>query len=385
MNEQRMQFAIGVVTLVGGFALAAIIIWFGEFRFVITPRKTYTLQFIFAPGVEERVPVRRSGIRIGEVQQVEYDDAASRVVVTIVLEGEHALREGDEVAVRRPFPLGDAYLEVQTKPEMRGQPDRPLIPPGSMLEGRSPLDTGQTLQSAAEVVPNANETLLQIRTASQQWTQVGERVTKLLDANERRINLVLEETQDAVERLAVALEAVNNVLDAETQENTRVAVKNFRQASEKLTPTVESAQKALERINTSVEKFDEIATNLQKATKPLAERSESTLKNIDESSAKLNVLLDDMQALTRQLRDRDGTLQRLMRDPSLYQNADEAVAVLLESLRDLEQIMGDLKVFSDKIARHPGELGVQGIFTKDKGLKTVEPGTMPQRPRLLRP
>jgi phospholipid/cholesterol/gamma-HCH transport system substrate-binding protein len=87
----------------------------------------------------------------------------------------------------------------------------------------------------------------------------------------------------------------------------------------------------------------------------------------------LGLLLSDLHSLTGQLRKEDGSFQKLLKDPALYQNLDDASFMLVKNLNHLDIIMRDLKVFSDKIARHPGELGVQGVFTKDKGLKTLPP------------
>ena len=45
-----MQFAVGVVTLIAGFALATLIIWFGQFQFLLQGHTTYYFTFANAPG-----------------------------------------------------------------------------------------------------------------------------------------------------------------------------------------------------------------------------------------------------------------------------------------------------------------------------------------------
>src|SRR5262245_20195101 len=125
MNEKRMQFAIGLVTLIAGFSLGAIILWFGEFQMILEPQTRYYVLFKTAPGAEVKMPVRRAGIRVGEVTNVENSDADSQVVVTIELEGKNSLREGDEPRLLREL-LGDAFVAIDTRPDMQGVPDRPL-------------------------------------------------------------------------------------------------------------------------------------------------------------------------------------------------------------------------------------------------------------------
>lgn len=383
MNEQRMQFAIGIVTLIAGFALAAIIIWFGEFQFVWEPKTTYYVAFKNAPGAEDRVPVRRAGIRIGEVRDVEYDERKSLVILTIVVENKYLLRIGDEPTLKRGL-LGDTYLDIETRFDLQGRPDRPIIPADSVIEGRSPADPTETIEQAGSLIPTATDTLLDIQKTSQAWTEVGDRANQLLKSNEKKLDAILQDTQQSTERLASTLEAINKVLDPPTQENLRVTVKNVRDASDDLKPIVEAAKKTIQQVSDTTSKLDEVARNLQTATKPLAERSESTLKNLDESAKNLNLLLADLAEISGRIKNKDGTLQRLYSDPTLYQNLDEGAALLVKNLCELEQIMKDLRVFSDKIARHPGELGLQGIMTRDQGLKNVDPASAEGKHKLFR-
>lgn len=371
-----MQFAVGIVTLVAAFALAAIILWFGEFQFAFQPKITYYVTFPNAMGAEPGMPVRRAGIRIGEVRKVEYDPESSLVVLTLWLDANNELRAGDEPTIKPANLLGDYYVDIEVARDLRGKPDRSVIPPDSTMEGKTPIGIDAALTDASELVPNANDTMIGIQRATREWTDVGNRTRQLLATNEERIAQILEETRVSTERLAQTLESINNILDPKTQENLKTTVQNLNDASEQMVPVIESAKKAIDQITSTTSKLDEVATNMATATKPLAERGESTMKNIDESVASLNVILNDLREMLVNFRTGEGTIQKLVNDPSVYQNLDDAAFLLVRNLADLEQIMGNLKVFSDKIARHPGELGLQGVLTRDQGLKNVDPQTV---------
>lgn len=378
MNEQRMRFAIGIVALISIIALATILIWFSDFGRLLQERTQYYVALDNALGAQPGIPVRRAGIRIGEVKKVAYDDDRSQVMLTIELEGENILREGDEPTLKTEGFLGDTYLDISTRPDMRGMADRPPISPGWVLEGRPLADFSQAFVQATELAPNANQALQSLQDASTQWAGVGERVSKIMDQNERRINILMQDTTDAIDRLNSTLESINNVLDPQTQDNLRDTISNVRDASDDLGPLIESSTKTIDQIATTTQKLDEVATNLQKVTKPLAERSETTIKNLDESVASLNTLLADLSAIVRQFRTQDGTIQRLMNDPAVYQNLQDSSAMLADVMAELQPILADLAVFADKIARHPGELGVQGVIQRDSGLKELSPGQAEQ-------
>lgn len=374
-GQNGMRYAIGFVTIGAFILLVLLVIWFGEFQLLIREQKTYYVTFRFAPGAAPKVPVRRAGIRIGEVSEVEFSEKFGLVIATVLIDANYQLRDGDEPVLKRTL-LGDTYLDIETRADMRGKANRAEVDPGATLEGRSPIDLAAATEQAADIVPNSNQTLVELRKAAEEWNEVGDRANRLLDANEDRLTTILQRTEDSVARLNTTLESINNILTPKSQENARVALQNMRDASERLTPLIDSTQQTLKRL-------DETSVNLQTASKPLAEHSDSTLRNLDEASRNLNVVMADLQVVLHQFRNGDGSLQRLMRDPALYQNLDDAAALLAHSLTQFEPILKDVGVFADKLARHPGELGLQGVLTRDAGLKTVEPNTADQPQRRL--
>ena len=67
MNERLMQFRIGMFVIVAGLVLTMMIVWFGESPAILRDQVYLKVHYAEAPGVLEGVPVRKSGIRIGEV------------------------------------------------------------------------------------------------------------------------------------------------------------------------------------------------------------------------------------------------------------------------------------------------------------------------------
>jgi phospholipid/cholesterol/gamma-HCH transport system substrate-binding protein len=64
-------------------------------------------------------------------------------------------------------------------------------------------------------------------------------------------------------------------------------------------------------------------------------------------------------------------LIRLAKDPTLYRNLNDSTTSLSVLLRNLEPVVRDLRIFSDKVARHPELLGVQGALRGSAGVKEV--------------
>ena len=386
MKRQWMAFSIGLVALVAFILLGALVVWFGEVRIALRPRREYYVTFTNALGAEPKAPVRRAGIRIGEISKVEYDEQRGLVVLTMTLEGDNQLRDGDEPRLRATSLLaGDTFLDIETRPDARGRMDRAQIPAGKTLEGRPPLDLGPAAETAQTLAPNANRTLDELQKTSKEWSQVGARANRILEQNEQEVNLILQQTRDSVERLNGTLQAITDTLDPKMRQNLQKAVKNIADGSEDLRPLIADARASIRQISESTRniagtsgRLDDITANLQKATKPIADKAETTANNLEALTHNLALVSADAVTLVRQFKNNDGTLQRLMSDPKLYQNLDGSAQKLDGTLTQLQYMLADLRVFADKIARHPGELGVKGVLSRDAGTKSIAPSEIRQ-------
>jgi phospholipid/cholesterol/gamma-HCH transport system substrate-binding protein len=106
----------------------------------------------------------------------------------------------------------------------------------------------------------------------------------------------------------------------------------------------------------------------------MAERSDKIFKNLDEGSDKMNKMLTEMRDFLQVASRSDGTLSRLLNDPSLYNNLVETTCMVNRMLPKLNHVLHDVEIFADKIARHPESLGLGGMVRPGSGLK--EPPTV---------
>jgi ABC-type transporter Mla subunit MlaD len=143
MDERVVQWRVGVMVLATIIITAILIVLFN--RMPSFGKGTYTIfvRFQTAPGVAENTPIRRSGILIGRVSKVEFDENYN-VIATLKIDGDHKIFESDQIRITRSL-LGDAELEVvrQTTPQPTGEPHetaRPQVPPSE------PAAAGESLQ-----------------------------------------------------------------------------------------------------------------------------------------------------------------------------------------------------------------------------------------------
>ena len=136
MNEQGIRFRLGVFVLAAMILLALLIILFGRFpTFLKGASKRYYVVFDYAPGVAVNTPVRRSGVRIGQVEQVQLDDATGKVRVTILIDPPHVLYTDDRPRLAWR-PLGGG-LQIRECCRLPGEPQPSAGDGGSVDAGSS--------------------------------------------------------------------------------------------------------------------------------------------------------------------------------------------------------------------------------------------------------
>src|SRR5436309_3472685 len=401
MNHKEIRFRVGLFVLGSLVLLAVLITAFSGFPAIFKQHDSYTIVFPEAPGVAVGTPVRRSGVRIGEVASVKLDDETGQVRVEIAIERRYTLRRNDQATLVHGLLGGDTTIDfVPIRPNGQAQPpprigngggrevrdapqepDATPIAPGAELHGSTRTDLNRLLNQFADILPPAQDALNELRkmapelrrtndeilVAARNWGRLGERADILLQTNEEKLVKTLDSLNDTVNR-------ISNVFNDENQRNLSATIKNVRAGTENLgniskntDELVRESRQTLHRVNESVTRTDEVLGNVQQATKPMAERSASVMKNLDESTDKLNRTLSEVRELLRGMQGSDGTLRRLASDPALYNNLNDAAVMMSRLMPRLDRALRDLEVFADKLARHPELIGIGGAINPSRG------------------
>jgi phospholipid/cholesterol/gamma-HCH transport system substrate-binding protein len=466
MNDRGMRLGIGLFVLVALVLLGTLIVMFGSLPSYFKRSNLYTIRFVDAPGVGPGTPVRRSGVRIGEVQDVILDDERGIVRVRVAIDPRYTIRRNEQPTLNIGLLGSDVSIDFVPVPAEEGQPvDRSVLEPGSEVVGLRPANVNTLLNRASEVAPTAQDTLNEIRrslqrldrlspvadetmreyrdlakdirrnipelertnkeyqdlakdirrnipalertnqeyqdlakdlrkalpgvqrnlddfgAASRNWSQLGERLNVWAQGN-------LENITKAIDNLNTVLTRMSNVLNEENQrnlmtilQNTSTASQRFPAISRNLDAILEDSRPLPKHANDTLSRMDQAMDDLRKTFAPYTARSESTSRNLDESMAKLNRMLTDLSGLKNTL-DQDGTIQRLLKDPSLYNNLNDAACLLVRGMPRIDRILKDLETFADKLARHPELLGVRGAVRPSDGLKNPP---QPYPPQLITP
>lgn len=477
-NDSILKFRLGVFVLGSLLLLATLIVLFGEVPDFFRSQLHYALKLPQAPGIVEGTPIRKSGIRIGEVTHVELNPDTGEVTIGFVVEKRYQLRTDDLVTLSRGLVLGESAINFAPKPEGKREP----APDGYVFAGRVPDDLGKAITDARDLVPLARESMEEVKNAAKRFNELAPELRKtnaelqvtlnnvsraaesadnLLRTNQDRINTAIDNvaktaaefgnlltpenqrkltrlidnaaavsdrlpgffneenranlqatlknvnaatenlsallSEDnrkaatkAINHVAEASERLTNVLSEQNQKNITESLANIRKSSDKfdelasnlnaaaadartsmksLDEVLKDGKAVVKKVGESANRFDEAMVNIRDVAKTLSERAPTILKNIEDTSSRFSAVATDVGEFTKALNSGDGTIRRLVADPSLYNNLNAGARSASASLGRFDKVMKDLEVFADKLARHPEMIGVRGAVSPSSGIK----------------
>jgi phospholipid/cholesterol/gamma-HCH transport system substrate-binding protein len=179
MSERSMRVGLGLFVALALVLLTAMVVLFRSLPRFFTNSIPYTIVFPEAPGVSTGTPVRRAGVRIGEVTGVSLDDAdGGRVRVSIAVERNHPVRHNEQPTLVSSILGGDSTIDFLVKQPEPGQvPDNSVVQAGADLTGLSQVTVGALLNRASSVVPTTEKTMEDIRNSLRRL----ERMTPLME------------------------------------------------------------------------------------------------------------------------------------------------------------------------------------------------------------
>jgi phospholipid/cholesterol/gamma-HCH transport system substrate-binding protein len=357
MNERSMQLRVGLMVLITLAITGVLMMMFGNFSKLFYGEDTYYTRFDNAPGVAADTPVRKNGIRIGYVKSIDLDEKNTGVIVTIKIQKKWKVYD-NEICSPQANIMGDAFLTITRNQDKTGPfkqiPDGGNIQPG---ESKDPLSMVQSVQG------QFNSTIDSVRYTSDSFRGTSDDLRLTL----QKLNVMLDENRRGVK---TAIEQANGLL-GDTREivGDDTTKRNLRAAMEELPQMIKDIHVTVKNMQHTMQLVDENLRNVRDFTQVLGDNGSAMIENLEKGSRNLSTLVSDVSQFTEKLNSSEGTIGLLINDPQLYQHLNRAAKNIDEITRELKPIKDDLRVFTDKIARHPEDLGAKGIFEKKAGIK----------------
>ncbi len=360
-----MQFRVGVMILATILIAAILVLLFVGSTPALRGSYPIYIKFKEAPGVSRFTPVRKAGIRIGRVTDVQFTNDDSEVLVTAEIDSNRHIYQNEVCRAASSILMGDATLEfVKQGP---AKPDDPFVLSGGTLEGQSSSDA---MRSIAGLQRDAATALGTVDAAGRKLQSSLDRVNGLIDHidqlvvdNKGPLTAIVQKTDKTLDLLQQALASSNDILgDPKLRQDIKLTIGEM--------PLVlKETRGVVEKMGGSMASLEANLKNVEGLTRPLGERGEALVMRLDSGAQKLDLAMDQLLKFSKEVNDPQGSLGALLHDRELYQSVHHVVKNIDDIVKDLRPILNDARIFTDKIARHPEMLGVRGALKKDAGLK----------------
>jgi ABC-type transporter Mla subunit MlaD len=407
MDPRQQRFRLGLFVLTAALLLAVLIVMFGGAPRLFTTSNEYTIIFKNAPGVSAGTPVRRSGVRIGEVTAVNLDDVTGEVHVKIRVQTKYTLRTTDEAVINQDLlsrdttidfvpqtpspslapptpappsapepknevqkvsaaalpadllasgqePLGKQPPPRPDQPPVMPQPPPPgdTLPPGSVIRGRSPTDPGAAIGQATTLIPAAEQSLNAIRRSAERLEQA----LPQLEAGFREFTELGRSVRETVPELRRTNDDLRLLLQTarqsapglrRTNEELQVAIRNFSAVAERVDNLIQTNQDKL------VRGLDQATDVLQRVSQVLSDENQknftATLRSVQAASTNFDSVVRNTDELVK-----EGTKTAQRFQQTLTQ-ADQVLVNLNQATRPLaergERVMRNLDTSTEQLSR----------------------------------
>ncbi len=369
MNERVMQFRIGLFVIVSGLVLTMMVVWFGETPSLLRDQVYLKVRYSEAPGVLEGVPVRKSGIRIGEVVAITFDERPGQpegVIVTLALEHRYPVRAGSAPKLTRSI-IGDVAIDMEPGTGEEFQPTGKTPMSAPVIEGSVAPDPSKALAAATKAFEKAGDTLESINAAA-----AG--LAKLTNSADKLDNLLMT-WHDTGQNVSNAARGINRFI-AENEGNFQPALADLRSVGQKINTAldaeaVKNLREGINRFSNAAAQIDAELAALDPALKEIGAPTsrQSPRTDIGQAVRRLNMVLADVSLLTNKLRTPNGTLnsegslQKLLIRTDLHDNLNAMAQSANQAFLQLKVVLGTLRTFAEKVSNDPGVLG-RGAFNR---------------------
>jgi phospholipid/cholesterol/gamma-HCH transport system substrate-binding protein len=368
MNERVMQFRIGMFVIVAGLVLTMLIVWFGESPALLRDQVYLKVHYAEAPGVHEGVAVRKSGIRIGEVVAIDFDQRPNQpdgVIVTLAIEPKYPIREGAVPRLSRTL-IGDVTIDLLPGTGQANLKPSHIASAAPIIEGEVATDPSKALAAATIAFEKAGDTLQTINDAAAGLSK--------LSRNAEHLDDFLKTWITTGNDLSAASRSIDSFVKA-NDSDFRATLANLKKLSDKLNDTLspetqDSFKTGIARLSSASARIDSELTDVAPLLKDLGARVNHTpTTDFGQSVRRFNRVAADLELLTATLRTRNGTLntegslQKLLTQPDLHDNFNNMALSASQALNQLKTVLSSFRAFAERVSRDPSAIS-RGMLSR---------------------
>jgi phospholipid/cholesterol/gamma-HCH transport system substrate-binding protein len=278
-------------------AISSILLFIWGYSFLkgtnlLSSYKTLYVYYENVEGLANSAPITLNGLVIGKVNSITIDNASGKLKLELQIKSEFPISKTSVAEIYSPNPIGGKQISIL--PDYKNSQ---IAVDGDFLKPSNKL--GLTDALAEQIQP------LKVKV---------EKILEDADLMINNINEILDDKSKA--NLKNSLENINEILI------------EFKSASISVNSILTSNK---EKINGTISNLNKVATNFTKISDSLAQiKIGKTIKELEKTLAKVDGIMTDLQS-------GKGTMGKILKDETLYNN-------FAKTSKELELLLQDLRL-----------------------------------------
>lgn len=384
MDEQGYRFGVGVLVVASIVIGVILLLFFGAAPNIFAKRYRVIINFPSAPGVASDTPVRKNGVDIGRVVDVNLRDGSAGVDLILEIDSKYQIRNGELYRIGTASLItGDSVVEVLSPtPESllarfdgaggaarNGQLDEnEQLVAASYLKDTDYIEGGlvaeDPLNAFLKMQDSLGPTFVAVEKAGTQVAALAQDIRGVIGGGDGQLNQLTKKIEGTLENFNQTLDAIENLF---ANERLKTAIDSTAEGLPKL---LNEAESLFAQAKSTIASFEGVGKeaeaamkNISEFTEPLGDNGEKIIADAMRTLNNMNLLMADLRQLSSRITNSQGTIARLLDDEQLYFSAVNTFENIQQLSERARPIIEDARAFMDKIARDPGQLGVRGALT----------------------
>lgn len=408
MNDAKLRFGVGVLVLSAIGVGVILTFLFGAYPTVLSRSYSIIVDVESAAGIGVSTQILRDGVRIGRVSRInllpqggvrlelEIDSNFQisrayqpKIGASSLVTGDSKLEFKKDISgalqnLDGQAPVGDTAIERNNAWDA---PEQKLLNSsygdGDYILAHHAND--DSLNSISSIENEIKETLEAVKRAGTAMENAGTSVKaltasvhELVSENDKGVSDLIRNSNSAIEELRLAMTDIRNIMSdpiirkqvSDTLESlpkvldeAELALSSTKLTMQQFEKVGAAAEEAVANAGNSIQSLDRTINNIERFTEPLSANAEALVEQTLDTFANLDRAISQVNQFGELINNKNGSLRHLLEDEELYFQIKRTIDNIEMASVRIRPILDDVRVFSDKLARDPSQLGVKGALT----------------------
>jgi phospholipid/cholesterol/gamma-HCH transport system substrate-binding protein len=349
-SRNTMAVKVGIFVVVGIILLLGLSLRVDKKLFKKPVGSEIKANFRDVKGLEAGAPVMLAGINVGTVSDLEFDPESGLVKVSLFIRDPYRMKKDSRASILLQSLLGQYFINIEF-----GNPSAPNLPYGGLLQTTEGLDINTALKMISDV---GDEVKKLARGLNENQESLIGQISDVIEENRENLRKTTASFAELGPRIDGTLDEINGLISGVkngqgtigklfTDASLYTRLANAADSFSSITLDIRSGDGTLSKLiysddlsNSVQDTFKRVANaadNMNALVTENRDKLDNFVKTLESISPKIEKSINSITEISEKINSGQGTLGKLVNDPSLYENTNSAINQIKATFEESEE------------------------------------------------